>query len=64
MASMTLCAPWTMATTRLMSAVDYENAVAGQPETLAARNSLRMNWVVDTDGDGASRLCMSWSCEP
>jgi len=49
-----------MATTRLAPVICYEHALA-QLEANLEHKSLRMSWVVVTDGDGGHRLQMRWT---
>ena len=61
MACMTLFAqPMAMATTQLARVIHYQDAFE-QLEGNLDRNSLRMSWVVVTDGDGCQRLEMQWT---
>ena len=60
MSCMTLFAqPMAMATTELARVIHYEDAM--QLEGNLERNSLRMSWVVVTDGDGRPKLQMLWT---
>ncbi len=61
MACMTLIAqPMAMATTHL-ARVNHNQDAFEQLEGNLDRNSLRMSWVVVTDGDGCQRLEMQWT---
>jgi len=62
MACMTLFAPpLAMATTQLTHAIPCESAAPWQFQENSDRNTLRMSWVVVTDGSGARRLRMQWN---
>ena len=52
--------PMAMATTQIARVIHYEDAFAQLKGNLE-RNSLRMSWVVVTDGDGGQRLQMHWT---
>ncbi len=45
-----------MATTQLVRAIHYENALAWQQESKAECSSLRMSWVVVTGENGNGQL--------
>ena len=61
MACMTLFAqPMAMATTQFARVIQYESAFT-QLEGNLERNSLRMSWVVVTDGNGGKKLQMQWT---
>jgi hypothetical protein len=51
--------PMAMATTQLARAIPHQTALR-QMEAGAARSTLRMSWVVVTDGDGKKKLRIEW----
>ena len=62
MACMTISATtMTMATNEFTRAVRQEYVTTRQMECTVERLPLRMNWVVVTDSEGATRLHMQWS---
>jgi hypothetical protein len=65
MACITLFAqPLAMATTQLPHVVRYEAASTSQFECKVDRSrTLHMSWVVVTDGEGKSQLCIRWASD-
>jgi len=52
-----------MATTQLARVVHYEDVSTPHLEGKVDRSSLRMSWVVVTDGDGKPQLRMRWASD-
>jgi hypothetical protein len=62
MACMTLFAqPLAMATTQLARIIHYENTCTCRLEENVERKSVRMSWVVVTDGNGNRKLQVQWA---
>jgi hypothetical protein len=62
MACMTLFAqPMAMATTQFTRVISCESADLWHFDSSTANKTLRMNWVVVTDSNGARQLRMQWT---